>query len=127
MRMRILLFWGRANLANFTESPMSAFTVTRTMKHPVPAVWALLDDFGGVHVWSGGVKTSPINEGTPARGVGSERHCSLYDGNHLQERVTQSVDQQRLALEVFDSSMPLKRADAVFELTPPRMAGPVWR
>lgn len=63
-------------------------------------------------------ESSPINAGTPERGVGAERHCHLYDGNHIQERVTQLVEGQRLALEVFDTSMPLRSADAVFELAP---------
>jgi uncharacterized protein YndB with AHSA1/START domain len=102
---------------------MSVFTVTRTLKHPVKQVWALLDDFGGIHRWSAGVKSSPINAGTPEHGVGSERHCSLYDGNSIQERVTESVDQQRLALEVFKSSMPLKRGSALFELAPTAEGG----
>lgn len=97
---------------------MSAFTVSRRLEHPVNKVWALLDDFGGIHRWSAGVKSSPINEGTPERGVGSERHCLLYDGNRLQERVTESVEHKRLALEVFDTSMPLERATGLFELAP---------
>lgn len=102
---------------------MSAFTVTRELHHPVEEVWALLDDFGSVHRWSAGVKSSPINEGTPDRGVGSERNCLLYDGNHLQERVVESVAQRRLAIEVFDTSMPLNRAAGLFELAPTSSGG----
>lgn len=97
---------------------MSKLTVTRTLSHPPEHVWALLDEFGGVHRWSAGVESSPINAGTPERGVGAERTCQLYDGNHIQERVTQVIEGRRLALEVVETSMPLKSADGVFELVP---------
>jgi len=87
------------------------------MKHPVSKVWDVLDDFAGINRWSAGVKTSPINAGTPERGVGSERLCTMYDGNHLEERVTEAVSGERLAIEVIGTSMPLKRAEGVFEVS----------
>lgn len=102
---------------------MSTLTVSRTLSHAPEAVWPILDDFGAIHRWSAAVESSPINAGTPDRGVGAERNCQLYDGNHIQERVTQVVEGRRLALEVFDSSMPLRSADAVFELAPALSGG----
>ncbi|MCP5066353.1 MAG: SRPBCC family protein [bacterium] len=95
---------------------MSTLTTSRTLRHSPESVWSVLDDFGAIHRWSAAVESSPINAGTPDRGVGAERNCHFYDGNHIQERVTQVVEGRRLALEVFDTSMPLKSADAVFEL-----------
>jgi hypothetical protein len=95
---------------------MGKFTVSQTMNHSVDRVWSALEDFGGVHRWSAGVEASPINAGTPDSGVGAERNCALYDGNYIQERVTESVEKERLALEVFDTSMPIKSANAWFDL-----------
>ncbi len=97
---------------------MSTLTVSRSLPFPVQKVWEVLADFGGIHRFSGGVEASPINEGTPETGVGAERHCKLYDGNHIQERITEFVENKRLALEVFDSSMPLQSATGVFDLEP---------
>jgi uncharacterized protein YndB with AHSA1/START domain len=102
---------------------MGTVTVSRTLDHSANDVWSVLADFGGIHRWSASVESSPINAGTPPTGVGAERNCHLYDGNHIQERITQSVDQRRLALEIFDTSMPLRSADAVFELSPSAEGG----
>ncbi|MFT5586391.1 MAG: hypothetical protein ACI9VR_003989 [Cognaticolwellia sp.] len=95
---------------------MSSITVSRNLAVPVQEVWAKLADFGGIHRYSAGVEHSPINPGTPSSGVGAERKCQLYDGNHIQERVTEFVENERLALDVFDTSMPISNASARFDL-----------
>ncbi len=100
---------------------MATITINRTVDAPLDRVWALLSDFGSIHRYHPGVESSPITDGTPSSGVGSERVCNLYDGNHLTERVTESVQGKRLAIEVVDSSMPMKTAGGTFVLQP---AGP---
>jgi uncharacterized protein YndB with AHSA1/START domain len=95
---------------------MSTIVVSRELPFSPKKVWKTLADFGGVHRFSAGVEASPINAGTPPTGVGSERNCRLYDGNHIQERITDFVEEERLALEIFDTSMPLERANAMFEV-----------
>lgn len=95
---------------------MSTIAVNRTLTASVPQVWEKLADFGGIHRYSGGVEASPINPGTPETGLGAERNCALYDGNHIQERITEFRPQERLALEVFETSMPLAEAMASFDL-----------
>ncbi|MFT7625751.1 MAG: hypothetical protein ACI9WU_004942 [Myxococcota bacterium] len=95
---------------------MSTITVSRNVAQSPSQVWAVLADFGGVHRFSAGVERSPINAGKPDTGVGAERNCQLYDGNHIQERITEFLPEQRLALEVFDTSMPIKTAGAAFDL-----------
>jgi len=97
---------------------MSQITVSHVLSSPVASVWAKLADFGGVHRFAAEIESSPINPGTPSTGVGAERSCHLYDDNNLQERITEFVEDRRLGVEVFESSMPLKRASALFELTP---------
>lgn len=93
-----------------------AVVVTRTLSAPPSKVWAVLEDFGGVANWSAGVEASPIIAGTPERGLGAERNCQLYDGNHINERLTELVPEKRLAIEVTDTSMPMKSAAGRFEL-----------
>ena len=97
---------------------MATITLVRTLDFPVERVWEVLSDFGSVHRYHPAVETSPISEGTPPSGVGSERVCHLYDGNHLTERVTSSVEQRKLVIEVVDSSMPMNTAAGAFELRP---------
>jgi uncharacterized protein YndB with AHSA1/START domain len=95
---------------------MGKIVVTRELDHSANLVWSVLEDFGGVHRYSAGVEASPINPGTPEHGVGAERRCALYDGNHIQERVTESVEERLLSLEVFDTSMPIQSAAVRFDL-----------
>ncbi len=97
---------------------MANITLKRTIGVPIERVWEVLSDFGSVHRYHPGVETSPIKEGTPTSGVGSERVCNLYDGNHLTERVTDFVEKQKLVIEVIDSSMPMNTAAGVFDLRP---------
>lgn len=97
---------------------MSVITVSRRVASPVASVWAALDDFGGVHRFAAGVESSPIIDGSPSCGVGAERSCKLYDGNYINERVTESIEYEKLAIEVFDTSMPIKTADATFTIAP---------
>jgi uncharacterized protein YndB with AHSA1/START domain len=97
---------------------MSTITVQRSVASSVDEVWSALADFGGIHRFSAAIDTSPINPGTPTTGVGAERTCNMYDGNHIQERVTESVEKSRLDIEIFDTSMPLKSAHVRFDLKP---------
>lgn len=95
---------------------MGKITVSGTMSHSVDRVWSMLDDFGSVYLWSAGVESSPIIGGTPERGVGAERLCTLYDGNRISERVIESVDKRKLVVDIYDTTMPLKSARGRFDL-----------
>jgi len=95
---------------------MATIVVSRALPFPVSKVWEVLADFGGIHRYHPGLKSSPINSGTPVTGAGSERTCHLYDGNHLQERITKFVEHQRMEIEIFESSMPLKSGSGVIEV-----------
>lgn len=97
---------------------MSVVSASREIPAAVSEVWATLADFGGIHRYNAGVDRSPINEGTPSSGVGSERTCHLYNGGHLQERVVESIEGEKLSIDIFESSMPLKSANGTFTLAP---------
>ena len=96
---------------------MGKVTVSREMQHDVASVWSALADFGGIYRFSAGVESSPIIEGTPTEGVGAERNCVLYDGNFIKERVTESIERRALAIEVVETSMPMKSVNARFEVS----------
>ena len=96
---------------------MSVVIASREIAAPVSKVWATLSDFGGIHRYNASVESSPINEGTPSSGVGAERTCHLYDGNYIEERVIESIDEKKLTIEIFKTSMPLKESHGVFTLT----------
>ena len=96
---------------------MSIVTASREIAVPVSKVWATLSDFGGIHRYNASVESSPINEGTPSSGTGAERTCRLYDGNHIQERVVESVNEEKLTIEIFETSLPIKNSHGTFTLT----------
>jgi uncharacterized protein YndB with AHSA1/START domain len=95
---------------------MSTIVVSRVLPFAVKKVWEVLADFGGIHRFHAGLESSPINPGTPDTGKGSERTCHLYDGNHIQERVTEFVEEERLGIDIFETSMPLRSGSGVMEL-----------
>ena len=95
---------------------MTTLSATRDIDAPLSIVWQTLSDFGGVHKFSATVEASPITDGTPSSGVGAERVCTMCDGNRIEERVTASVEDSLLGIKIVSSSMPLKSAEARFDL-----------
>lgn len=95
---------------------MSTTTVYRTLPHNLPAVWEALSDTAGIHRFHPLIERSPLRKGSPATGVGSERTCYFYDGNHIAERVTGSDPLRSIEVEIVEGSMPLRCARARFDL-----------
>lgn len=97
---------------------MTTVTIERTIDQTLPTVWGAFADFGGVARFHPFVQRSPLGEGTPAQGVGAERVCHFYDGNHVRERVLRSEDMRSMEVEITEGSMPLRSAVALIELSP---------
>lgn len=97
---------------------MSTVSIDRTLDQPLHAVWAAFDDFGGVYRFHPFVERSPLADNTPAEGLGAERVCHFYDGNHVRERVTGRDPLRSLDVEITEGSMPLRCANAHIELHP---------
>jgi hypothetical protein len=95
---------------------MSSITVRQHIDRPRSEVFAQLADIGSIHRFSANIEKSPLNAGSAPSGVGAERTCHFYDGNQIQERVVEYVDGQRLVIDIFEGSMPLRSAVAAFEL-----------
>lgn len=95
---------------------MTVITVEQFVPRPRDEVFALLDDFGSIYRFNPVVETSPVPDGAKATGLGAERTCHFYDGNHIKERVTEHVPGERLVVDIYQGSMPLRHAIATFTL-----------
>lgn len=102
---------------------MSKITITHTYPQSPSQVFAALNDFAGIYRYHPMLESSPLVDGTPATGAGSERVCHMYDGNTLHERITGVELDKWLTIEVVDSSMPLSSMTGRFDLTPTSTGG----
>ena len=95
---------------------MHQVKVVKTMHVPVAQVWALLDDVKSIHHFYPLLSSSPLQAGSSNSGVGTLRTCHFHDGNWLNERITRADKEQRLTVDVYDGSMPLKYCEVNFLL-----------
>jgi ribosome-associated toxin RatA of RatAB toxin-antitoxin module len=96
---------------------MHNVTVKREINHDVESVWNVLDDFGTVHKYHPGVKTSSII-GDKQTGMGAKRVCNFYDGSSLKETIIKYTPNQGYSFRLSDFSLPLKSATSHFQLEP---------
>ena len=100
-------------------------TYSTLVDAPTEEVWAAIGDFGNVAKVNPNVSNSYLTSDA-TDGVGATRHCdlSLY-GASVEERITEWVDGEKLAIDVYDSnrlpiiedSTAMMRVDAVGEKT----------
>ena len=102
---------------------MSIVTISHRYPQPPAEVFAALNDFAGVHRFHPMLESSPLVDGTPATGAGSERVCHLYNGNTIHERLVEVETDRSLKVEILDTSMPMARADGLFQLAPTATGG----
>jgi len=102
---------------------MSIVNVTHNYAQSPAEVFAALNDFAGVYRYHPALKSSPLVDGTPATGAGSERVCHMHDGNTLHERIVEAEPNEWLKVEILDTSMPMSRGDGHFRLTPKESGG----
>jgi uncharacterized protein YndB with AHSA1/START domain len=96
---------------------MTQLSHTRTLRVPADRVWSTLADFGAVERFHPRVASSPLL-GEQATGLGAERQCNFHDGNAIKERVVAWEEGRLLKIEIYEASMPLKRAIGTLELVP---------
>lgn len=98
---------------------MANVTVTRLVAAPVDAVWAAWDDFGNIAAFNPNLAASRSLPGSAATGEGATRQCDLKDGkNHIRERIVEYVPHDRMVVDIYEGTMPLKRAVATIALRP---------
>ncbi len=92
--------------------------VDRVIDQPAEAIWAMLDDFGGVFRYHPLVKKSEIINGIGS-GLGAGRECHFDDGNSIREEITAYEPGREFEVEIVDpGKFPLKRAIARFRVEP---------
>ncbi len=95
---------------------MTEFTITRQIDAPVEHVWEVLQDFGGIHRWSPGVKHSELTSGGPVS-EGSTRHCDFAPFGAVNERIERHELHQRLTVNLYETfKLPISGAVADFNL-----------
>ena len=90
---------------------MAVVTVHEQINAPPAQVWALLADFPNVYRWNPGVEDS---RATSSLATGATRRCDLFDGGYLEERITDFDPDHILAVDIFDTSLPLTRNVVTF-------------
>ena len=92
--------------------------VNRVIDRPADAVWAILDDFGGVYRFHPLVEKSPITNGISS-GLGAQRVCHFDDGNAIREKIVAYEPGRELEVEIVDpGKFPLRRAVGRFSVEP---------
>lgn len=96
---------------------MATVTVHRTVDAPASEVWTSWDDFGAIAAFNPNLSGSRLLPGSAPTGLGATRQCDLKDGrNHIRERITGYEPGRRMVVDIYEGTMPLKRAVATITL-----------
>jgi ribosome-associated toxin RatA of RatAB toxin-antitoxin module len=92
---------------------MAKITVTRNVTAPLLDVWASWDNFGAIARFNPSLKASRLINGSAPSGTGATRQCDLADGkNYIRERIIGYFPQQKMVIDIYEGTMPLKKAVA---------------
>lgn len=102
---------------------MPIVTVTRTIDATPEQIWASWAEFGAVDRFHPGIAASHLLPGSAASGVGAARQCDLKPGGkaYVRERIVSQRENEKMVVDIYDGTVPLKRARATLDLDP---AGP---
>ncbi len=92
---------------------MAKVTVTREITAPLLDVWASWDNFGAIARFNPSLKASRLIDNSAPSGTGATRQCDLADGkNYIRERIIGYFPQQKIVIDIYEGTMPLKKAEA---------------
>ncbi len=95
---------------------MPEFTLTRRIAAPIEKVWEILDDFGDIARWNGGVKRSSLTSDGPVT-EGSTRHCDFAPLGGVNERIDTYIPNQRMTVNLYETfKLPISDATADFNI-----------
>ena len=98
---------------------MAKVTLKRTVNAPVAKVWESWNDYGNIDKFNPNLNRSFLIGDNGTTGLGATRQCDLSDGkNYIQEKIIDYVPERRLAIDIYNGTMPLKRATATVEMRP---------
>ena len=97
---------------------MSKVTSQVRIDAPKEKVWKVLADLGGIYKWNPGVSNS-YSTSDNNQGDGATRHCDLQNpSGYLEERAIEWRDGEGLTIDVYESSLPIKRNVVEFAVAP---------
>lgn len=96
---------------------MGAIYETRRIRRSASQVWAWLSDYGNIQRIHPRVRHSYV-VGDQTSGVGAVRVCEMGKKDFIKERVTGWKDAKEYTVEMVESSMPLKWANATLGVRP---------
>jgi hypothetical protein len=87
-------------------------TATRKIKATTEALWNYLGDYANIYRFNPLISHSHFNEGATTCEVGSTRQCDMKTGDYLKERIIEWKEGSHYSVEIYETSMPLKKAVA---------------
>ncbi len=97
---------------------MAKIQLSQIVEATPEEVWKTWDDFGNIAAFHPALASSHLLAGQPT-GKGAMRQCNLKDGkNHIQERIIDYVPHRKMVVDIFDGTMPLRKAVATITLKP---------
>lgn len=98
---------------------MASVTVTRVINAPLEKVWASWDDYANIDKFNPNLNRSFLIDNNGETGLGATRQCDLNDGkNFIQERIIGYTPLKKIKIDIYNGTMPLKRAEADIDLKP---------
>ena len=100
------------------NSDMAELTVEKIVNAPLEQVFASWsDNFGDICKFHPSLNESFLLEDSPtSSGLGAARQCNLKDGkNWVRERVVAVEENEKIVVDMYDGTMPLKKAVATID------------
>lgn len=96
---------------------MAQIIISRHINAPIEDIWESWDDFGEIAKFHPGIKGSHLINGSARGGKGADRQCNLSkDGKKfVRERVVSSIPNRQMVVDIYDGTVPLKRAQATLD------------
>ena len=95
---------------------MHQIIVEKILQKSPDIVWGQLADIQGLYKFYPLLKASPLQKGSSPSGEDAKRTCHFHDGNWAHERVIKAVQEKKLGVDIYESSLPLKSCEVNFIL-----------
>lgn len=96
---------------------MSQVSIKQMIEAPVSDVWKSWDDFANIANFNPNLNRSFLINDNGETGLGATRQCDLSDGkSYIQERIVEYIPERKIAVDVFNGTLPLKSAKAEIEM-----------
>ena len=95
---------------------MASVRLEQLVSAPRAKVWAIWDDYENIDRFHPGLTSSHLVNGSKIpTGIGAKRQCNLSDNkNWIQEEIVQYVPMEKIVIDAYQGTMPLKKAIASF-------------